>query len=87
MVVVEQLELPCSRGGGRIWKDGDALEGLVQQLQKARSIGKSIGKFYIVERREKCTGGTLTVRRKSREYLAVAGEADGEAGRADGGSE
>jgi len=29
----------------------------------------------------------LSVCKKSREYLAVAGEADGEAGRADGGSE
>lgn len=70
-----------------VWKDGGALEKSSSAASKAKSIGKSLGKFYTVERREKHTGGTLSVCRKSREYLAVAGEADGEAGRADGGSE
>lgn len=36
VVVVEQLELPRSRGGGRIWKDGDALE----RSSSAASKGK-----------------------------------------------
>lgn len=87
MVVVGQLELRCFGGQGKefgrtvvLWRKP------VMQLRKPRSNGKSLGTFYIVERQEKHTGGTLSVCRKSRECLAVAREADGEAGRADGGS-
>lgn len=59
----------------------------VQQLLWPRDIGRSLGKLCVTKRWEKRRVGVLSVCRKSRECSAVAGEADGEAGRADGGGE
>lgn len=87
MVLVGQLELWCSRQQEEFGRTVVLWRSPFQQLRKPRPIAKSLGKFYIVERQEKHTVGMLSVCRKSREYLAVSGEADGEAGRADGGSE
>lgn len=88
MVVVGQLEVQYPQGE---WKEFGWMVVLwrspVQQLLGPRDIGRSLGKLCVTKRWEKRRVGMLSVCRKSRECSAVAGEADGEAGRADGGGE